>query len=357
MDRGPTSALTHDVRASGGPSNDVRPRGALLTALLVLVLVLSGCPQRQEIIEQTVRAKAQDVVAEAESSHVPAELLTWEMVAEVDPGFGEATAVALDEQGALYVAGDAAVRKFDADGQIEWELPVGGEPSCLAIAPVTGTICVGLRDRVERYSGSEQLPALVPEGPRTWITSVATTGSETFVADAGNRRILRYDASGAPLGEIAGMDQERGIPPLAAPSPHLDLEFAPPAADDGLWAPSELIVANPGHRSIQYHSLADGALLKSWGVSSNALEGFGGCCNPTDIALLPDGRVVTSEKGIPRVKVYSGDGDLLSVVVPPDEFRPSTAGIDLDASATTIAVLDPDRDIVRLYAEKETVAE
>ncbi len=97
--------------------------------------------------------------------------------------------------------------------------------------------------------------------------------------------------------------------------------------------------------------------MRSWGLSSNGLEGFGGCCNPTDIALLPDGRVVTSEKGLPRVKVYSADGQLLSVVVPPEEFRPNAVGIDLAASGMTIAVLDPDDDVVRLYKERGTVAQ
>ncbi len=337
-------AWAHDRPAS--------PAALAVTAAVVAVVLLSGCPQRQQVIEQTVAAKASDVVAEVENSHVPAELLTWEQIAEVEPGFEEANAVAFDAQGALYVGGDSAVRKFDANGQVEWELPVGGAPTALAVDS-TGLVLVGLKGRVKRYWGSEQRPPLVPEGKRTWVTSIAATPTEVFVADAGNRRILRYDASGALLGEIAGMDEARGIPAITVPSAHLDVEIAPPP-ESGLYAPSELLVVNPGRRSIQYHSLADGALLKSWGVGSNGLEGFGGCCNPTDIALLPDGRVVTAEKGIPRVKVYSGDGALLSVIVPPEGFDPHTEGIDIDADASgRVAVLDPERHIVRLYAEND----
>jgi hypothetical protein len=100
------------------------------------------------------------------------------------------------------------------------------------------------------------------------------------------------------------------------------------------------------------HSRADGALLTSWGQPGTDVHGFGGCCNPTDIAPLPDGRVVTSEKGLPRVKVYSAEGALLSVVVPPGEFVRSTVGIDLATDPSgRIAVLDPDRGIVRVYEE------
>ncbi len=332
---------------------------ALLAALSVLVVALSGCPRRQQIIEQTVRARAQDVAAELEASYVPEELLTWEMVAEIDPRFDSATAVAFDARDALYVAGDQAVRKFDSAGQVQWEMPVGGKPTCLAVGSTdarAGPVYVGLKERVEvLIPGGENRTPIVPEGNRTWITSIAV-GESLFVADAGNRRVLRYDVSASPKGEIAGKDQERGIPALAVPSPHLDIDIT--GDDSSASSPPQLVVANPGHRSIQYHSLDDGALLKSWGEASNAVEGFGGCCNPTDIALLPDGRVVTSEKGLPRVKVYSDEGKLLSVVVPPDDFLPPTAGIDVDAdSHGRIAVLDPQRNLVRLYEESAAAEE
>ena len=37
---------------------------------------------------------------------------------------------------------------------------------------------------------------------------------------------------------------------------------------------------------------------------------FFGCCNPAQLAVLPDGRFVTAEKGIPRVKIYSRERPL-----------------------------------------------
>jgi hypothetical protein len=328
----------------------------ILLATALLLLLLAGCAERQQIIEQTVGAKADDVAAEAESSHVPEQLLTWEMVAEIDPGFEEATAVAFDARGDLYVAGDEAVRKMTADGQVEWEIQVGGTPTCLEIAEPA--LYVGLQDRVETWGMDGQKGGvLAPESSRTWITSIAVAPTATYVADAGNRRVLRYEADGAMSVFIA--KEERGIPAFSIPSPHLDVAVSRDRSS-GASAPEELVVVNPGRRSIQYHSMDSGALLRSWDRSSNDFEGFGGCCNPTDIALLPDGRIVTSEKGIPRVKVYSKEGELLSVVAPPEEFRPSTSGIDMDATAgradadgPVIAVLDPERGMVRLYEEMD----
>ena len=315
---------------------------AALTAMLVAVL--AGCAERQEIIEQTVCVKAEDLVAETEASQVTDEFLTWTKVSEVDPGFDEARAVAFGPDDALYVAGDEAVRKMTGDGQVEWELPVSGEPACLTFDP-DGALLVGLRKSVEVYDqGGQLLQTLAIDERRTWVTSIAAWSDDRFVADAGNRRVLRYDASGERVGEIIGEDQQPGIPKLSVPSPHLDLVAG---ADGNLW------MTNPGRRSIQVLSRSDGSMVASWDRRGNDVAGFLGCCNPTDIALLPDDRVVTAEKGLPRVKVYSGDGELLSVVAGPDTFRSGTAGIDVATdSSGRVAVLDPKRRVVRLYEEE-----
>ena len=105
----------------------------------------------------------------------------------------------------------------------------------------------------------------------------------------------------------------RRIGGLVAPSPHLDVAAAP---DGTAW------VTNPGRHRLEHYS-ADGQLLRTWGKASAAIAGFTGCCNPTDIAVLPDGRLVTAEKGIPRVKIYKTNGTFESVVAGPESF---TAG-------------------------------
>jgi uncharacterized cupin superfamily protein len=50
------------------------------------------------------------------------------------------------------------------------------------------------------------------------------------------------------------------------------------------------------------------------------ITGFCGCCNPINFALLPDGRYVTCEKGLPRVKIYSATGEFQSVVAGGESF-------------------------------------
>ncbi len=51
-----------------------------------------------------------------------------------------------------------------------------------------------------------------------------------------------------------------------------------------------------------------------------AIDGFCGCCNPTNFALLPDGGIVTSEKGLNRIKIYGAHGGLQGVVAGPEHL-------------------------------------
>ena len=83
------------------------------------------------------------------------------------------------------------------------------------------------------------------------------------------------------------------------------------------------------------------------------IEGFCGCCNPSHITILDDGKFVTSEKGIPRVKVYNRLGTLESVVSGPGQFLEGTEGLDLARDSNgTIYVLDPMKKAVRIFEKK-----
>ena len=77
---------------------------------------------------------------------------------------------------------------------------------------------------------------------------------------------------------------------------------------------------------------ATGDLELFWGVSSNSIDGFCGCCNPINLAMMLDGRCVTCEKGLPRVKVYGADGIFESVVAGPESFVENAKACSGDAS-------------------------
>jgi hypothetical protein len=114
-------------------------------------------------------------------------------------------------------------------------------------------------------------------------------------------------------------------------------------------------VTNPGRLRLESYD-NKGNLRSFWGKASMSIDGFCGCCNPTHFALTRDGYFVTSEKGIPRIKIVDPAGQLHKVVALADQFDENTEGIDIvcDPNGRIIA-LDPVRKQLRIYIEKETL--
>src|ERR1051326_107399 len=82
------------------------------------------------------------------------------------------------------------------------------------------------------------------------------------------------------------------------------------------------------------------AISNLLGVTTTAIEGFCGCCNPIGISLLPNDRCVTAEKGLPRVKVYSSRGELESVIAGPELFAADARRIDDESAPALDAAVD-----------------
>ena len=131
-----------------------------------------------------------------------------------------------------------------------------------------------------------------------------------FVADAGNRIVLRFDRAGNLVKRIGQKDPSKGVPGFIVPSPYFDLAVGP---DGLLW------VANTGRHHLEAYTF-EGDYETGWGEAAVGLRGFCGCCNPAHFALLPDGRFITSEKGLARVKIHSAKGEFEGVVAGPEAF-------------------------------------
>lgn len=210
----------------------------------------------------------------------------------------------------LYLAAGKYVAVLNETGATVAEIALAGPPRCLAVAK-DGTVYAGLRDHLEVFDQKgERQAAWDSPGARTWFTGLAAGANDLFAADAGNRVVWRYDRSGKLICRIGQKDNDRHVPGFIVPSPFFDLKLH----KDGL-----LRVANPGRHRVEAYTF-DGDFEFAWGKASAAIDGFCGCCNPCSFALMPDGRFVTCEKGLPRVKVYRAEGEFESVVAGVESF-------------------------------------
>jgi len=277
-------------------------------------------------------------------------LIQYEEKIALETGFKTPRGIAVGPQDQLWVCGDKAVRCFD--GKLLSEFKTSGEPQCVAPSASlgagvakAGTVYAGMKDHVEVFDAQGK-PEGVWEslGPKAFVTSIAAGEKDVFVADAGNRVVLHYDLAGKLIHRIGEKDEKKNVPGLIVPSPYCHVALG---SKDSIW------VANPGRRRMECYNFA-GDLRWWWGKASPKIEGFCGCCNPTHFAILPDGRFVTSEKGLPRVKIYTASGEFESVVAAPASFAGGTAGLDVAADSTgRVLVLDPVAKTVRVFVRKE----
>lgn len=271
-------------------------------------------------------------------------LLAYRETTRIDLGFATARGLALDRSDRLVAVGDTALRLFDANGVPIRQAALPGAPRCVAVGD-TGEVFIGIGNRLAVWSPDTDAVVFWPDfGEHAWITSIAVHAGEVFVADAGSRTVSRHAPDGgrrAILARPARLGEDGETVGLVVPSPHLDIAMAP----DGL-----LRVVNPGRQRIEALTM-DGKTEWVWGRASFGIEGFSGCCNPTDIAILSNGDIVTAEKGLPRIKVHrSLTGELLAVVAGPDAFDETAAGIDLAVdSRDRIVALDPIRGQAIIY--------
>ena len=195
------------------------------------------------------------------------------------------------------------------DGSVVAEFECSDTVRCIAAAK--DSTFVGFRDHIEVFDRTGQRKnAWETPAKKTYFTALALAESDLFAADAGNRLVIRYDLAGRIKGRIGDRTAESKSRGFIVPSPFFDVEVA----SDGL-----LRVSNPGRHCVETYTF-DGDLEFSWGKPGAAIENFCGCCNPINLATMKDGRIVTFEKGIPRVKIYGSRGELDCVVAGAESF-------------------------------------
>ncbi len=283
------------------------------------------------------------LVRHAVCQRVPvASPVTYRLVQTFDvkgagPGrFVEARGLAVGPHNRLYLAGDGKIAVYSPELEFIGETATSGPVWSVGVA-ADGTVYAGAEGRVEVFTaglsaspatGPARTPSAGPAPAATaatvWedgerlgrVTAIAAAGERVFLADVQGRCVREYERSGKMRTEIGKANRMRGF---LIPNGFLDFALDPRG---------ELHVANPGMHRVERYSDA-GALLGRWGrFDGQDPAGFTGCCNPTNIALAPDGDVLVSEKAPPRIKCYTSAGELRAVFGA-DELDPTSRNVDL----------------------------
>jgi len=263
---------------------------------------------------------------------------------QIKTTLNEIHGLATDTKGNIYVSGKDGVEIFDASGKPETKFNIQGTSQCIALDE-KGNLLLGIQDHIETWNKEgKQLSSWKSFGPDAVITSIAVKNNDVFIADAGQKVVYHCNNSGNLINKIGLKDPATGVPGFIIPSPYFDLGIS---HDGNLW------VVNPGRHSFEKYK-SDGTLLTSWGKASMAMEGFCGCCNPSNFAFISDSLFVTSEKAIERIKIYNADGSFRCVVAAPDKFEAGTKGLDLAVdNQNRILVLDPVKMMIRVFELKK----
>jgi hypothetical protein len=278
-------------------------------------------------------------------------VIHYRQTAEISLDLKQPHAMAVGPEGKIYVAGDKAIQVLDSKGVKTAEIKLEYEPRCLAIGGAEhkypGRIYVGGGDHVEVLDADgKPVGSWEKINEKALLTSIAVAENDIFLADAGNRIVWHYDTDGKLVNRIGAADRARKIPGFFITSPYFDLAMG----RDGL-----LYVVNPCALRLEAYTF-QGDLEFSWGKGSPTIDGFFGCCNPAHFAVLSDGRFVTAEKGLPRIKIYSPQGKFECVVAGQEQFPSVTADLAVD-NHNRILVLDANKNRILVFEPKTAVAE
>jgi len=241
--------------------------------------------------------------------------------------------------GLLWLTGDGTLEAFTPEGVREVHSGIEGTGTCIEVTD--DAVYIGFEDHVEKYNLNGMLISRweVP-GTKCVFTSLAAGEDNLFVADAGNRRVLRYDFEGVLIGEFRGKADSDAGHGFIVPSANFDL---------AVNSYGELWVVNPGRHALENYTY-DGSLRGFWKLSAMTIEGFSGCCNPAEMTMTDDGAFVTSEKSMVRIKIYDASGEMQTVVATPEMFREEGKAPEVVVDhELKVYALDFDRNMIRVF--------
>ena len=247
--------------------------------------------------------------------------------------------VAVDSSDQVLALGDGHVRVFTAGGEPLRQWRAGDGAECLTVGP-DGRVYVGGAGRVDVFESGGRPAGGFAFGDSVKppsVSAIAVHGPDILVADATARIIRRFDAAGRQRNLIGDQGKTKTF---MLPNGRLDVDVD---------AAGVVHATDTGRHQVTSWAL-DGTPIARFGkFGMQDPADFVGCCNPINVAATPDGKVVTSEKMVARVKVFEPDGRLLAVIGT-EHFDPMCTQIHLAVdSKGRILAADPVRRRILVF--------
>jgi hypothetical protein len=310
----------------------------IIAIVIVVVMVGDWYSKRPDNMEGNKFAYSVD-----EFKSVPDELIHYKESKNFKIGFEEPAGLTI-EKDKIYLVGDRKLKVIDLSGKLLSEVEFSEKPKTVEISGAK--IYVAFERSIQII---DETGAVKDEWKLTnensYITALAAYEDNIFVADAGVRKIMRFNTKGELQNEFEGKASEDVLHGFIIPSPYFDIDIN---EYGDLW------VVNPGLHTLENYT-SEGNLREHWKASGARTEGFSGCCNPAHYTFLPDGSFVTSEKGLVRIKVYKPSGEFSGVVAAPNKFADILEGQAPDLATDSqgnIYALDFDRKVLRVFELK-----
>lgn len=310
----------------------------VLAIVIVAVMVGDWYSKRPENMKGNKFAYSVD-----EFKNVPEELILYKETKNFKVGFEKPKGLTIAND-KIYLVGDQKLKVIDNAGKLLIEIKFSEEPHTVEVDGEDIYVAFENRIQVIDETGAK-LGEWKLTNDNSYITAVAVFEENVFVADAGTRKIMRFNTTGELQNEFEGKVSEDALHGFIVPSPYFDMDIT---EYGDLW------VVNPGLHTLENYT-AEGKLREHWKASGAQTGNFSGCCNPAHYTFLPDGSFVTSEKGLVRIKVYKPSGEFSGVVAEPNKFEDILEGQAPDVASDSqgnIYALDFDRKVLRVFEKK-----
>jgi hypothetical protein len=251
------------------------------------------------------------------------------------------SAICVTKDGSIFVAGDGKVLKLDATGKV---LASAASPVAEIPVVITEEIEKMLKEsRADSGRTLEQEKELMKtslEKRRADVTGLAVTDQDVFMAvptpNAFTYQVYRFDHT--------LQNAKLVVEKLRGCCGQMDIQtFA-----GNLWIPH-----NARHR---VESLdRDGKELAKFGKAGKVkASDFGGCCEPKNLRVLPNGDILAAESGPPTcIKRFSADGKFIEVLAMTKEDGDCVrVTVEMSPDGKQYYMLDTKHDAIRVFAAK-----